>query len=69
MYQVTAKYDADISYVWETAPVKPLLDQGYVFQSSVTEKYYSFLEKMPAQDITMTATKWKGDQYTWYYYL
>ncbi|MDO4361252.1 MAG: InlB B-repeat-containing protein [Eubacteriales bacterium] len=68
-YTVTAKYDSDITYVWKNDPIKALLDQGYVFKSSKTDKYYSFLEKMPGQDITMTKTLWSGDTYTWYYYL
>ena len=68
-YAITAKFDSDISYVWETDPIKSLLDAGYVFKSSVTDKYYSFLEKMPGQDITMTKTEWSGNTYTWYYYL
>ena len=66
---ITAKYDSDITSVWKTDPIKSLLDQGYVFKSSVTGKYYSFLEKMPGQDITMTKTKWSGSTYEWYYYL
>lgn len=68
-YTVTAKYDSDITYVWKNDPIKALLNQGYVFKSSITGKYYSFLEKMPGQDITMTKTLWSGDTYTWYYYL
>lgn len=68
-YSITAKYDADISYVWQTDPIKSMLDQGYVFQSSRTQKYYSFLEKMPEYNVTMTATQWSGNTYTWYYYL
>lgn len=68
-YTVTRKYDADISDVWETDPIKSLLDDGYVFKSSLTQKYYSFLEKMPGSDITMTKTEWSGSTYTWYYYL
>ena len=68
-YTVTAKYDSDITYVWKNDPIKALLDQGYVFKSSITSKYYSFLEKMPGQNITMTKTLWSGDTYTWYYYL
>ena len=68
-YTVTAKYDSDITYVWKNDPIRALLDQGYVFKSSITGKYYSFLEKMPGQDITMTKTLWSGDTYTWYYYL
>ncbi|MFR8287011.1 MAG: InlB B-repeat-containing protein [Christensenellaceae bacterium] len=66
---ITAKYDSDITSVWKTDPIKSLLSQGYVFKSSVTEKYYSFLEKMPGQNITMTKTQWSGDTYEWYYYL
>ena len=68
-YTVTAKYDSDITYVWKNDPIKALLDQGYVFKSSITSKYYSFLEKMPGQNITMTKTLWSGDTYAWYYYL
>ena len=66
---ITAKYDSDITYVWKTDPIKSLLDQGYVFKSSVTDSFYSFLEKMPGQDITMTKTQWSGSTYEWYYYL
>ena len=68
-YTVTRKYDADITDVWKNDPIKTLLNQGYVFKSSVTGKYYSFLEKMPGRDITMTWTQWSGDTYEWYYYL
>lgn len=66
---ITAKYDSDITSVWRTDPIKSLLAQGYVFKSSVTGKYYSFLEKMPGQNITMTKTLWSGSTYEWYYYL
>lgn len=66
---VTAKYDSDITSVWTTDPIKAMLDDGYVFKSSITGKYYSFLEKMPEQDITMTSTLWSGNTYTWHYYL
>ena len=68
-YTVTQKYDSDISRVWETDPIKSLLADGYVFQSSLTGMYYSFLEKMPGQNITMTKELWSGNTYTWYYYL
>lgn len=68
-YTVTAKYDSDITYIWENDPIKSLLGEGYVFKSSVTGKYYSFLEKMPEQNITMTKTEWSGDTYEWYYWL
>ena len=75
-YVVTAKYDADISASWKTNPVQKLLDEGWVFESSITGDYYSFLEKMPGyelhegENITMIATKWSDDYtYRWYYYL
>ena len=66
---VTAKYDSDIGYVWESGKVKEHLDAGYVFESSVTGDYYSFLQKMPNQDITMTYEKWSGYEHYIYYYL
>lgn len=67
---IEAKYDSDIAYVWKSGIVKQqYLDKGYVFKSSVTQKYYSFLQKMPNQDITMTATKWSGSTHYIYYYL
>lgn len=67
---IEAKYDSDIAYVWKSGIVKQqYLDKGYVFKSSVTQKYYSFLQKMPNQDITMTATHWYGSTYYIYYYL
>lgn len=68
-YTVTAKYDSDIAYVWETDPIKSMLDAGYVFKSSVTDDKYSFLQKMPNQNITMTKVLWSGNTYTWYYWL
>ena len=68
-YTVTRKYDADITDIWENDPIKSLLDDDYVFKSSLTSKYYSFLEKMPGSNITMTKTEWSGNTYTWYYYL
>ena len=66
---VTAKYDSDIGYVWESGKVKEHLDAGYVFKSSVTGDYYSFLQKMPKQNITMTYKKWSGSEHYIYYYL
>jgi len=66
---VTAKYDSDIGYVWESGKVKEHLDAGYVFESSVTGDYYSFLQKMPKQNITMTYEKWSGYEHYIYYYL
>ncbi len=69
IYTITAKYDADISHIWSDPAITAYSDEGYVWKSSVTGKYYSFLEKMPGQNITLTATKWSGKKYTWYYYL
>ena len=69
VYSITAKYDADISRVWEEEPIKGHLDNGVVWQSSATGKYYSFLEKVPNDNITLTYTSWSGSTYTWYYYL
>lgn len=67
---VTEKYDANIADVWERNPVKGVVDAGYVFRSSITGQYYSFLEKMPGKDITMTKSSFGGyERYTWSYYL
>ena len=66
---ISQKYDSDISKYWEEDPIKKLLDEGYVWESSLTGKYYSFLQKMPENNIIMTQTKWSGLKYTWYYYL
>ncbi len=66
---ISQKYDSDISKYWEKDPIKNLLDDGYVWKSSLTGKYYTFLQKMPENNIIMTQTKWSGLKYTWYYYL
>lgn len=67
---IQRKYDADLSDIWEQNPVKGVIDGGYVFKSSVTGDYYSFLEKMPGENITMTKDSFNGSyKYTWYYYL
>ena len=67
--KINQKYDSDISKYWEEDPIKKLLDEGCVWKSSLTGKYYSFLQKMPENNIIMTQTKWSGQKYTWYYYL
>ena len=67
--KISQKYDSDISKYWEEDPIKNLLDEGYVWKSSLTGKYYTFLQKMPENNIIMTQTKWSGLKYTWYYYL
>jgi len=69
VYSETFKYDQDISAVWAVAAIKNLLDTGYVWKSSLTQYYYSFLQKMPGSNVTMTATKWSGYLHMWYYYL
>ena len=66
---VKAKYDADITSVWEADPVKSVIDGGDAFESSLTGYKYSFLEKMTGQDITLTQYNYSGSKYTWYYYL
>lgn len=67
---ITRKYDAVLSDVWTEDPVKSVLADGYVFQSSITDAYYSFLEKVPGQDVTMTKASFNGNTtYKWYYYL
>ena len=66
---ISQKYDSDISKYWEEDPIKALLDEGYVWKSSLTGKYYTFLQKMPENNIIMTQTEWNGQKYTWYYYL
>ena len=69
-YTIKAKYDSDISYVWNNDPIKSLLKDGYVFQSSITGVYYSFLQKMPGQNVTMTKEDWsENTRKTWHYYL
>lgn len=69
IYSGTYKYDQDISARWAVAAIKNLLDAGYVWKSSLTNAYYSFLQKMPSSSVTMTATKWSGYLHMWYYYL
>ena len=70
-YKIVRKYDADISSIWETDPIQSRLENGYVFTSSVTGKNYSFLQKMPGQDMTLTEYYYgtSGYTYRWFYYL
>ena len=65
---VTKKYDADITDVWEKDPVKAVRDSGKLFESSRTDDWYSFLEKMPGYDLTMTAGTLGSVQRVIYYY-
>ncbi|MBE6977155.1 MAG: hypothetical protein E7438_00730 [Ruminococcaceae bacterium] len=64
---VEAKYDADIKAVWDTDPVKTVGNNGFVFQSSITGDYYTFLEKMPGSNITMTKSTLGSVKRTVYY--
>ena len=69
LYTHTYKYDQDISAVWSIAAILNMSNQGYVWQSSITQDYYTILLKMPGSNLTMTATQWYGSTYSWYYYL
>ncbi len=74
VYEYTAKYDSDISHLWTDTnlPPKQYLQNYCVWESSVTGYYYSFLQKMPEQDVTMTVyDDWKDESYTysWDYWL
>lgn len=65
---VAQKYDSDITALWETDPIQAYLDQGYVWESAATGDYYCFLQKMPGQNIIMTAEQWSGELYEINYY-
>lgn len=65
----TRKYDADIKDLWELDFVKEYSEAGYLWKSSKTENYYSFLEKMPGYDVTLTTFKSGNTRKTWDYYL
>ncbi len=66
---VTLKYDSNITDIWPIVDDNGVTYDGNSWQSSVTSKYYTFLEKMPNQDITLTDSGKSGNKYTWYYYL
>ena len=66
---ITRKYDADIKDLWELDFVKEYSEAGYLWVSSRTGDYYSFLEKMPGYDVVLTAKKVGSTKYTWDYYL
>ena len=64
------KYDQNLNDAWSDSTVKYYTDQGYVWESSLTGKYYSYLEKMPGSDLTLTLYEFEGDtRYIWYYWL
>ena len=69
IYTDNLKYDSNITHIWTNGDIKSLIDSGFVFKSSVTGSYYSFLEKMPGYNLTLTSTQWSGNEYKWYYYL
>ena len=66
---VTAKYDADITNAWNNNPVKAVIEGGSVLQSNITGDYYSFLEKMPGYDMTLTKKTLGSTSKTIYYYV
>lgn len=67
---VEAKYDADITDVWQNNPVKAVLDAGNAFQWSATNAQVSYMEKMPGDNTTMTKYNYSGSRtYYWRYYL
>ena len=61
---ITRKYDAITSDLW---PVPG--HEASVWRSSVTQYYYSSLDKMPGYNVTLTEYNWSGNTYTWYYYI
>ncbi len=76
---VSAKYEADIAYIWETSPIKEWRDSTCVFASSDTGNWYSFLLQMPGgssktgtddpTNIDLTKVYLSPYKYTWYYWL
>ena len=52
---VTQKYDSDISAIWSDPTIVAQMNQGYVWKSSLSSHKYTFLQKMPLQDVTMQA--------------
>ena len=69
LFNQTFKYDQSVAHVWDVSSIQNLSNQGYVWKSSLTGAYYTFLMKMPGSNLTMTATLWSGSIYTWDYYL
>ena len=69
IYTHTYKYDENVAAVWNVPAIATLSAAGNVWKSSVTGSYYTFLEKMPGYNLTLTATSWSGSKYTWYYCL
>ena len=66
---VERKYDANITDIWPIVDDNGVTYDGNSWQSSVTSDNYTFLEKMPNQDITLTDLGKSGYEYKWYYYL
>ncbi|HML69483.1 MAG TPA: InlB B-repeat-containing protein, partial [Clostridia bacterium] len=69
IYSQSCKYDQNVSDVWNVPAIATLSAAGNVWKSSITGSYYTFLEKMPGSNLTLTATSWSGSKYTWYYCL
>ena len=69
-YIIFEKYDADISKVWLSDPIKTILNAGDAFEWDLTDAQVSFLEKMPGADSVMSQYSYSGSRtYHWYYYL
>ncbi len=69
---IKAKYDSNISYVWENAPISSLIGQNKVFLTSISdyENGTVFIQKMLGQDITLKPKTWTNNSLkTWSYYL
>ena len=69
---IKAKYDSDISYVWENDPIKSLIAQKYVFLTSFSDFHSGtvYIQKMMGQNITLRPEKWNNTSLkTWNYYL
>ncbi|MCQ2354925.1 MAG: InlB B-repeat-containing protein [Clostridia bacterium] len=66
---ITAKYDADLAEYWPIIGNDGNVYTRQMWQSSVTGDKYVFLQKMPDNNITMTAFSRTGTTVYWYYYL
>lgn len=66
---LTLKYDADIAHIWPIVDDHGTAHTTSWWKSSATNSYYTILEKMPGQNLTLTEEATSGNQYDWYYYL
>lgn len=70
VYVLTEKYGANILAVWEDDGFIGKNYSGNKWSSSRNTSYfYTFLEKMPSYDLTLTAEDGGSNKKTWYYYL